>query len=90
LKIGAYLAGPRRIGLMSAMTNARPWPRVRRVLSRIVSLNPAVVLPSGVGDEGLPIGVQLVGARLHDEEPLSRAKVVDKLIGGCRPPHGWE
>jgi Asp-tRNA(Asn)/Glu-tRNA(Gln) amidotransferase A subunit family amidase len=52
--------------------------------------NPAAVLPSGSGDDGLPIGVQLAGARFRDEELLACARVVDEAIGGYRPPPGWE
>jgi amidase len=44
--------------------------------------NPAVVLPAGVAHDGLPVGVQLVGARWRDEELLAAARVVDEVVGG--------
>ena len=40
--------------------------------------NPCVVLPAGLGDDGLPVGVQLVGARWPDEELLAVANSVYK------------
>ena len=46
---------------------------------------PAVVVPAGLGDDGLPVGVQLVGARWHDEELLATARAVDGVVGGYRP-----
>lgn len=52
--------------------------------------NPAVVLPAGVDNDGLPVGVQLVGARFHDEELLEAARVIDPIIGGYRSPQGWD
>jgi amidase len=34
---------------------------------------PCVTLPAGIGDSGLPLGVQLVGCRYHDDKLLSAA-----------------
>ena len=48
--------------------------------------NPAVVLPASVDDEGLPVGVQLVGARYRDEELLAVARIVDSIVVGLRQP----
>lgn len=48
--------------------------------------SPAVVLPAGLDGDGLPIGVQLVGARWRDEELLATARAVDSLVGGFRAP----
>ena len=45
---------------------------------------PAVVLPAGVAADGLPVGVQLVGARWRDEELLATARAVDGAVGGFR------
>lgn len=39
--------------------------------------NPAVSVPAGVGSEGLPIGLQVVGRRHHDEVPLRFARLVE-------------
>jgi Asp-tRNA(Asn)/Glu-tRNA(Gln) amidotransferase A subunit family amidase len=48
-----------------------------------------VVLPAGVTREGLPVGVQLVGARYRDEELLALASTVDEHLGGLGLPPGW-
>jgi amidase len=48
--------------------------------------NPCAVLPAGLGDDGLPVAVQLVGARWRDEELLAVAKVVDDAVQGLRHP----
>lgn len=48
---------------------------------------PATVVPAGVGDDGLPIGVQIVGPHLHDRTTLHVARLIAELTGGCpRPP----
>ncbi|HXD39025.1 MAG TPA: amidase [Ramlibacter sp.] len=47
---------------------------------------PAVVLPAGLAADGLPVGVQLVGARWRDEELLATARAVDGVVGGFRAP----
>jgi amidase len=48
--------------------------------------HPAVVLPAGLADDGLPIGVQLVGRRWADERLLEAARAVVSMIGGFRAP----
>ena len=48
--------------------------------------NPAVVIPAGTDEDHLPIGLQLVGARFHDEELLACARAVDEVVGGYRAP----
>ena len=45
---------------------------------------PAVILPAGLAGDGLPVGVQLVGARWRDEELLATARAVDGVVGGFR------
>jgi amidase len=49
---------------------------------------PAVVLPAGRSDEGLPIGIQVVGRRWDDAGVLAVAKVIERLTGGFQPPPG--
>jgi amidase len=52
--------------------------------------NPCAVLPAGTAADGLPVGVQLVGARYRDEELLAVAQVVDEVVNGLRRPPGWD
>jgi amidase len=48
--------------------------------------HPALVLPAGLGADGLPIGVQLVARRWDDEKLLAIASAVVDVIGGFRAP----
>ena len=47
---------------------------------------PATVVPAGIADDGLPIGVQIVGPYLHDRTTLQAARLISKLCGGCPRP----
>lgn len=47
---------------------------------------PATVVPAGLGDDGLPIGVQIVGPYLHDRTTLRAGALVAELAGGCPKP----
>jgi Asp-tRNA(Asn)/Glu-tRNA(Gln) amidotransferase A subunit family amidase len=47
--------------------------------------NPAVVVPSGVSPEGLPIGVQVVGQPNSEELILKVARALERAVGGSRP-----
>jgi amidase len=50
--------------------------------------SPAVVLPAGRSADGLPIGVQLVGARWADDRLLAVAERVAEILGPFRAPPG--
>ena len=41
---------------------------------------PCVTLPAGTGRKGLPLGIQLVGARFHDEALLDAAAWVEARL----------
>lgn len=47
---------------------------------------PATVVPAGLGADGLPIGVQIVGPYLHDRTTLRAAALIAQLAGGCPKP----
>ena len=47
---------------------------------------PSTVVPIGLGDDGLPIGVQVVGPYLHDRMTLQAARLIARLRGGCPRP----
>jgi aspartyl-tRNA(Asn)/glutamyl-tRNA(Gln) amidotransferase subunit A len=48
---------------------------------------PQVALPSGLGGDGLPLGIQLVGAPLAEARLLSAARWVEAVLGpGAAPP----
>lgn len=47
---------------------------------------PVVTAPVGWDDDGLPIGVQIVGPRWGDAHLLAVAALVEQVTGGFRPP----
>jgi amidase len=51
-----------------------------------VGMLPATVVPAGMGDDGLPIGVQIVGPHLEDRTPLQLARIIQQLVEIPRPP----
>lgn len=51
-----------------------------------VGMLPATVVPVGLGDDGLPIGVQIVGPYLHDHTTIQVAQQIATLRGGCPRP----
>lgn len=69
----------------------QPHTRVRRSeienCSRAVSLlrAPAAVVPFGMSDEGLPLGVQVVGRPFHEAEVLAVAQALEEAFGVWRP-----
>lgn len=48
--------------------------------------HPVVVIPIGFTQDGLPIGMQIVGKRWKEMELLSIAEKLDEVIGGFRNP----
>jgi amidase len=51
-----------------------------------VSGHPAVAIPLGVTQHGLPVGVQLIGRRWHELELLNVAEQIANFTGGYQPP----
>jgi amidase len=43
--------------------------------------NPAVVIPAGSGEAGLPIGVQIVAAPYRDHVALAAARALEEALG---------
>ncbi|MCH6469408.1 amidase [Sinomonas terrae] len=41
---------------------------------------PSAVVPVGLGDDGMPIGIQVVGRRFHDHEVLAIAHEIERLV----------
>nr|WP_081494594.1 amidase [Bradyrhizobium yuanmingense] len=50
---------------------------------------PAASLPSGLDSNGLPVGLQLVGARYKDMTVLSAARLLESAFGRLVPPGIW-
>lgn len=47
---------------------------------------PATAVPVGIADDGLPVGVQLIGDRWADRTCLAVAALLDDAVGGFVPP----
>jgi amidase len=47
---------------------------------------PATVIPAGRTDDGLPVGIQIVGPYLEDRTTISVARLLSDRLGGIEPP----
>ncbi|MEG3936939.1 amidase [Microcoleus sp. S36b_A3] len=54
-----------------------------------LSGHPAVVIPIGQTQNGLPIGMQIVGKRWREMELLAIAEAIDKMVGSLQHPPGY-
>jgi amidase len=50
---------------------------------------PTTVIPVGTVENGLPVGIQIVGAYLEDRTTLDLGKHLLALLGGCPRPAGF-
>ena len=50
---------------------------------------PATVVPVGCLENGLPVGIQIVGAYLEDRTTLDLARRLLAILGGCPRPPGF-
>jgi amidase len=64
--------------------NGLQWPGLVTVANL-----PATAIPTGRLVDGLPTGVQAVGPYLEDRTPLRFAQLVERELGGYRPPPGY-
>lgn len=53
------------------------------------SFLPATVIPVGVAEDGLPVGLQIIGPFLEDRTCLDLADRLYRLLGGFTPPPGY-
>ena len=51
--------------------------------------HPAVVIPMGQDQEGMPIGLQIVGRKWSEERLLAVAKTLTQVTGGYQRPAGY-
>ena len=47
--------------------------------------HPALTVPAGTGEHGLPVGLQLIGPRLAEAALYQAGAVVEAALGGARP-----
>jgi amidase len=50
---------------------------------------PATTAPIGLTNDGLPVGIQIIGPYLEDATPIDFAGKLDDIIGGFKPPEGY-
>lgn len=50
---------------------------------------PATAMPIGLSEEGLPIGMQIIGPRLEDRTTIAFAQAVEREFGGFVAPPGF-
>ena len=70
---------------MAAIDDLRE--RVRAMERRQSEWN---VAPVGLCDSGLPVGIQIIGARFEDRTTIAFAKGFSELLGGFKAPPGYE
>jgi amidase len=51
---------------------------------------PGTAMPIGLSDDGLPIGIQIVGPSLEDRTPVAFAELAEREFGGFVAPPGFE
>ncbi len=54
-----------------------------------VSYLPSTVFPTGLSKDGLPIGLQVIGAEFDDHTTIEFARLMAQEIGGFQPPRGY-
>lgn len=54
-----------------------------------LSGHPAIVIPIGQTQNGLPIGLQIVGKRWKEMELIAIAQELDSVIGAFQSPRGY-
>ncbi|MDY6789794.1 MAG: amidase family protein [Thermodesulfobacteriota bacterium] len=55
----------------------------------IVSGLPATVAPVGLSESGLPVGIQIIGAKFEDRTTIAFAMSLSDLVGGFKAPPGF-
>jgi amidase len=75
------------------MVNGHEKPYLENMawtLMAVVSGLPATVVPVGLSESGLPVGIQIIGAELEDRTTIDFARGLSDLIGGFRAPPGYK
>jgi amidase len=62
------------------------WDQVRWTQALSIAYLPVVTVPVGLAGDGLPVGVQVVGAYLEDHTVLDFASRIASVFGGYQPP----
>ncbi len=66
------------------------WNNMTWTTMAVVSGLPATVAPVGLSNSGLPVGIQIIGARFEDRTTIDFAQGLSELIGGFVAPPGYK
>jgi aspartyl-tRNA(Asn)/glutamyl-tRNA(Gln) amidotransferase subunit A len=50
---------------------------------------PGISVPAGLSEEGLPLGLQLIGRPFDEEALFSLAEVIEQAAGRLSPERWW-
>jgi len=67
-------------------TEAPYWDQIFWTALASVAYLPSTVFPTGPAPDGLPIGLQAIGAEFADRTTIEFAQLMAREIGGFRPP----
>ncbi|MGH2953763.1 MAG: amidase [Solirubrobacterales bacterium] len=74
-----------RVAPRHGATVGRPWTLASTALFNLLGL-PVTQVPLGLGERGLPLGVQVAGARDGDHVTIAVALELEQAFGGWVPP----
>ncbi|MQA75919.1 MAG: amidase [Solirubrobacterales bacterium] len=74
-----------RVAPRHGRTVGRPWVLAPTALFNLVGL-PATEVPLGLGERGLPLGVQVAAGRDRDHVAIAVALELERAFGGWVPP----
>jgi aspartyl-tRNA(Asn)/glutamyl-tRNA(Gln) amidotransferase subunit A len=50
---------------------------------------PGIAVPAGVSNDGLPLGLQLIGKAFDEETLFKTAAAIEQVAGGYQAPKWW-
>jgi amidase len=80
------------LGTRTILINGEQRPYFEQVFwagLATLSYLPSTVFPSGLSKDGLPIGLQAIGAEFSDRTTIEFARLMAQEIGGYQPPPGY-
>jgi amidase len=82
---------PRQNRTLNVSSGGRNYMDVRNWIT-IASLTgcPATIAPVGMTQDGLPVGIQIMGPFWEDATPIRFAELLSQETGGFRPPPSYE
>ena len=87
LPVASVPASDPRIGSFTVSGKDIPWTELGSCCRAISILGfPVAVVPCGLSNEGLPVGIQVVGRPYRDREVLAVAAALERAFGRFSPP----